>query len=125
MKQYDPKHLPDAQAWLALDEAERIDLVFQYHRRAHVKLPNAMLHAAIHAVVENQIALGEAFPVRRTVERLQTEGLDRHGAIHAVGSVLAKHIYDLMKTDRPPTDPNELYWDELEQLTAKSWTSAR
>jgi hypothetical protein len=125
MKHYDPEDLPDAEAWLALDETERIDLVLQYHRRARVKLPNATLHAAIHAVVENQVALGDDIPVRRALERLQTEGLDRHEAIHAVGSVLAKHMYDLLKAGVAAAEPNKLYWDELEHLTAESWRLAR
>ena len=125
MKDYDPQDLLDAEAWLALDETERIDLVLQYHRRAGVKLPNATLHAAIHAVVENQVALGDEIPVRRALERLQTEGLDRHEAIHAVGSVLAKHMYDLLKAGAAAAEPNKLYWDELEHLTAESWRRAR
>jgi len=125
MKHYDPKNLPDAAAWLALDEAERIDLVLRYHRRARVGLLNATLHAAIHAVVENQVALGDQIPVRRALERLQAEGLDRHEAIHAVGSVLAKHMYDLLKAGVPPADPSKPYLDELEQLTAESWRDAR
>lgn len=125
MKHYDPQHPPDAAAWLALDETERIDLVLQYHRRTRVELPNATLHAAIHAVVENQVALGEEIPVRQTLERLQTEGLDRHEAIHAVGSVLAKQIFDMMKAPVSATEPNKHFWDELEHLTAESWKSAR
>jgi hypothetical protein len=125
MKHYDPQNLPDAETWLALDETERIDLVLQYHRRARVKLPNATLHAAVHAVVENQVALGDEIPVRRALERLQTEGLDRHEAIHAVGSVLAKHMYDLLKAGVAAAEPNKLYWDELEQLTGESWRRAR
>src|SRR6266478_8172331 len=117
---YDPHHAPDPEAWLALDEGERTELVLQYHRRARVRLPNARLHATIHVVVENQVALGDEIPVRRTLERLRTEGLDRHDAVHAVGSVLAKRIYDLLKEGLPAGDPNEPYWAELESLTARS-----
>jgi hypothetical protein len=112
---------PDAEAWQALDEGEQIRLVRQYHRRAGVKLPNAILHAAIHTVVENQIAVGDDIPVHQTIERLQAEGLDRHEAIHAVGLVLSEHIYDLMKS--PPVNeyPNERYWTALAELSAESW----
>src|SRR5216117_3462849 len=119
VNRYDPQRAPDPAGWLALDEEERIVLVLQYHRRARVRLPNARLHATIHVVVENQVALGDEIPVRRTLERLRAEGLDRHHAVHAVGSVLAKRIYELLKEGLPTGDPNEPYWAELESLTAE------
>lgn len=37
----------------------------------------------------------------------------------AVGAVLAKDMYDLMKEGAPVGDPNEAYWSELRQLRAK------
>jgi len=125
MEQYDPIHAPDAAQWLETDEGERIELVRDYHRRAKVKLPNARLHATIHVVVESQIAMGDELPVRRTVDRLQAEGLDRHEAIHAVGKVVAEHLHDLMMTGPQNTDPNELYWASLDKLTAEGWRRAR
>jgi hypothetical protein len=100
-------------------------LVIEYHRRARATLPNERLHAAIHVVVENQVAVGDELPVRRALERLQGEGLDRHEAIHAIGSVLAGHIHDLMKRGAPSRDPNRPYWAELETLTAEGWWRAR
>ncbi|MGY4511289.1 hypothetical protein [Bradyrhizobium sp. USDA 3650] len=45
------------------------------------------MHAVIHAVVESQIADRE-LPVRAAAQRLMSEGLDRHEAIHAIRSVL-------------------------------------
>lgn len=125
MEQYNPLHAPDPAEWLATDESERIELVRDYHQRAKVKLPNARLHATIHVVVENQVAMGDELPVRRAFERLQAEGLDRHEAIHAVGSVLAEHMHDLMKMGPPKTDPNELYWASLQKLTAEGWRRER
>jgi hypothetical protein len=121
---YDPQSAPDAGGWLRLDESERVDLVLR-HRDARVRLPNAYLHATIHVVVENQLALGDQFPAHRTLERLQLEGLDRHDAVHAIGSVLAKHMYDLLKGGPPAGDPNEPYRKALEALTAESWRHAR
>jgi hypothetical protein len=67
-------------------------LVVDYHRRTRVKLPNQRLHAAIHVAVENQIAMGDELPVHGVLDRLQAEGLDRHDAIHAIGSALAEHM---------------------------------
>ena len=41
-------------------------------------------------IVENQVALGDAFAARAVLLRLMAEGLDRHEAIHAIGSVLSE-----------------------------------
>jgi hypothetical protein len=46
-----------------------------------------------HVIVENQVALGEAYPVQSVLLRLMEEGLDRHDAIHAIGSVLAERLF--------------------------------
>jgi hypothetical protein len=124
MDEYDPFTAPDAEEWLALGEQERMDLIEDYHRRKRIRLPNLKVHAIIHAVVENQIALGEQVPIR-TLRRLISEGLDRHDAIHAIGSVLIVHLSDLMRQVEAGTtsdaDPNAPYYAELERLTAKSW----
>jgi len=77
---YDPSHDPDPAAWLALDEQMRIQLAQDYHRREKIRLPNQIVHATIHAIVESQVALGEEIPVRATLRRRLGEGLDRHDA---------------------------------------------
>jgi hypothetical protein len=124
MKSYDPLKAPDPQQWLSLDERQRIALVRDYHRRKRIRVPNEQVHAAAHIIVENQIALGDETPVRRTMQRLMTEGLDRHEAVHAVGMVLMEHIFDLVKGEKPPppgADPNAPYFATLERLTADQW----
>jgi hypothetical protein len=130
MRAYDPLIEPSPADWLALDEQVRIDLVEAYHRRAGIHVPRATLHAIMHAIVENQIALGDQLPVRRTAERLMAEGLDRHDAIHAIGSVLAVHLNNITRevtSDAKPNkrdlnrDPNDAYFTELERLTAEQW----
>jgi hypothetical protein len=123
MHRYDPYQAPDPKEWNALDEQERIRLVEQYHRRARIRLPNAKVHAVIHAVVESQIALGDEIPVRRTLQRLMSEGLDRHDAIHAIGSIVAQHIFDLVSAPEAASkaDPNDAYNAALERLTAEEW----
>ena len=85
---YDPDRKLDVEAWLDLDEDERMSLIMDYHRRARIKLPNAKMHVIVHTIVENQAALGSGYVVAETLERLMGEGFDRHEAIHAVGSVL-------------------------------------
>jgi Domain of unknown function (DUF1841) len=97
VQRYDPLEAPNPEEWLELDEQERIDLVRDYHRRAGIHLPNEKLHATLHAIVEAQIALGEETPAGRIAQRLISEGLDRHDAIHAIGMVLAEHLYDVWK----------------------------
>jgi hypothetical protein len=123
MKSYDPLDPPDPDAWKALDEQDRIDVVLDFHRRARIRVPNAKLHAVIHTIVENQVALGDEIPVMRTLERLISEGLDRHDAVHAVGSVLIGHISELLGRPDLATGsfPARSYYAELEKLTAEGW----
>jgi hypothetical protein len=123
MKTYDPLNAPDPQEWLAIDEPQRLWLVEEFHQRAHIRLPNVKAHAVVHAIVENQIALGDETPARRTVQRLMSEGLDRHESIHAVGSVLVGHLNELLARPEAESaaDPNAAYFAELERLTAKDW----
>jgi hypothetical protein len=125
MKTYDPLKPPEPKEWVSMDEQERLDLVESFHRRARIRLPNAKVHAVIHVVVESQFALGDEIPVKRTVQRLMSEGLDRHDAIHAVGSVLIGHLKDLLAAPQAEigTDQNPRYYAELERLTAKNWRS--
>jgi hypothetical protein len=127
--EYDPLTEPEPQQWLAMAEQERIDLVLAYHRREGIGAPSEKAHAVFHVIVENQIA-DDTLPVRRTAQRLMSEGLDRHEAIHAIGSVVAGSIYDLMAetgSDSKPSkttsdqDPSKAYLAELEGLTAKGW----
>ncbi len=91
---------PEASEWLALDEGERIGVCL----RAHVPLPdghplpgNLRLHALVHAVVETQLAMDDPPAMGRALDRLVTKGLDRHEATHALGAVLAKHLFPVLK----------------------------
>jgi hypothetical protein len=120
METYDPEAAPDAAEWLELEEDERIRRVSAYHRHAKIKLPNLNIHAALHSVVENQIA-EELQTVRETVARLQAEGLSRHDAIHAVGSVLVGCLQALLLEGAPAQFEVEAYFQDLRSLTARGW----
>ena len=121
MDSYDPDASRDAADWLQTDEGERIELVSSFHRRKKIHLPDAQLHAVIHVIVENQLALGEEV-VAETLARLQKEGLDRHDALHAIGSVLAADLYELMQDGSEATgDAYRRYLERLKKLTAKNW----
>lgn len=118
---YDPDKHPDPKEWLALDEDDRLQGVREYHQKKRIRLPNARLHAVIHVIVENQVALGKEIPAKSTLLRLMREGLDRHDAVHAIGSALAAHLFDLLKIRPEGTDLNAIYYAELRRLTAESW----
>jgi len=119
--QYDAIEQPDPEIWLELDEAERVDLVIDYHRRIGVQLENPELHAVAHVVVENQVALGEATPAPETLERLMDEGLDRHEAVHAIGSILMEIVFDAAHKPDDGGDINANYYRGLALLTAADW----
>jgi hypothetical protein len=121
--QYDAIEQPDPEIWLELDETKRVDLVIDYHRRIGVQLENSELHAVAHVVVENQIALGEATPAPETLERLMDEGLDRHEAVHAIGSILMEIVFDAAHKPDDEGDINANYYRELALLTAADWRS--
>ena len=119
-RSYDPLNAPDPDDWQSMDEDERMMLIMEYHREAGVELPNEQVHAVVHVVVENQFTLGDEMSARAALERLMREGLDRHEAIHAVGSVLVDFVQALIRDDAAP-GANERYNEELEKLTAAEW----
>ena len=123
MDRYDPEVAPDQREWLALEEAERLVLVEDYHREARIRLPRSarLLHATIHTIVENQLAMEDQTIVHATLQRLMEAGLTRHEAIHAIGSVLTEHVYDLLHAKSLPAEGHAAYYAALEQLTVEKW----
>jgi HD superfamily phosphodiesterase len=121
MEAYDPMNAPDPDEWQSLDEQERLMLVEDHHRQAGVELPNEQIHAVIHVIVENQIALGDEVPTQATLERMMREGLDRHDAIHAVGSVLANFLGEILAAADAAPSVNEGFFEELKKLKAAEW----
>lgn len=122
MDRYDPEVAPDASEWLALDEDERKLLIADYHRDARIPLPRSRreLHAAMHMIVENQLAMNLE-PVVRALSRLMKEGLDRHDAIHAIGSVVAEQVHDILKQSEAVGSVQDRYNAAVERLTAEEW----
>lgn len=130
IRNYDPLVEPDPDDWLATDEQQLLDVIERYHRRAGIELERATVHATMHAIVENQIAEGDRWPVRSTLLRLMAEGLDRHEAIHAIASILAGHLNGYLREAgsqaRQPDQESDRdfmgpYLSELETLTAEDW----
>jgi hypothetical protein len=122
MEAYNPDSPPEPGSWLELDEQERIGLVEAWHRSAGINLPNVTAHALFHTVVENQIAMNLE-PVVRAMRRLNKEGLSRHDAIHAISSVVATHLFDILKTGQADNaDASQArYFAAVERLTGASW----
>lgn len=118
--EYDPLFAPDPGEWLEMDEGERQLMVEAYVSEYEGGIEGASLHASIHVLVENQIALG-AFesPTGPAMERLIEKGLSRHEAIHAIGSILAEQFFGMMK-HRGEFDPNQ-YEKELAKLDFSEW----
>jgi hypothetical protein len=88
---YDAERAPDPAAWLAADEGQRLEAVERHHRTVgeHARIQKPRLHAALHQVVENQLALDQPPAARRALARLVAGGLPRHEAVHALGLIVA------------------------------------
>jgi hypothetical protein len=98
-----------------------MQLVTRYHRRQRIRLPNETIHAVMHVIVENQVALGDSFPAKAVLIRLMKEGLDRHEAIHAIGSVLSEKLFAVMSGEEVKGDINADYVEQLKSMSAESW----
>ncbi|HEX6368102.1 MAG TPA: hypothetical protein VF006_04155 [Longimicrobium sp.] len=119
LTKYDPDRAPDPERWLAQREMHLVDIVQRYHRREQIPLPDERVHAAIHVMVENQVALGGRTPVHDAVGRLMGEGMSRHDAIHAVGAVLGKHMHRATETGVPVS--REAYYADVRAITREGW----
>ena len=122
MHVYDPGEHPLPSEWLELTELRRLELIEAFHVTQGIDLQSLRVHAAIHCAVENQIA--ENFePTVQALVRLCAEGLSRHDAIHAVGSVVAEHIFQVLKAPDPgnPGMMNEQMAKDIDRLSAKRW----
>jgi hypothetical protein len=126
MDSYNPEHAPVGNEWLEIDEDERLMLVEQYHRDARIRLPKSArrVHATMHTIVENQLALNDE-PVVKALDRLMREGLTRHDALHAIGYLVSEQIYDILKHNETPDASKARYYAAIERLTAAAWLSGK
>ena len=121
MKKYEPLFYGEKDEWLKLEDEERIALVLDYHENHDEEFEgeSIRLHAAMHVVVENQIALGEAY-VEKTVARIMRQGVSAHEAIHAIAAILSEDIVSLLNSGEKEFSTKK-YRRKLEKLTAKRW----
>ncbi len=123
MLRYNALQQPDTHEWFDADESERLEAVMRHHAEEPDELPNEQVHASIHVVVENQIALEDETPVAAAIQRLMSEGLDRHDAIHAVGAILNKYLWSVMRDSEESPDENwsEKYFGEVRKISVEKW----
>lgn len=120
MNDYDPENPPDPEEWLALDEAERARLVERYYAHEGGYGGSLDVHARVHATIETQLA-EQVTPVKAAFVRLRDNGLSRHDAIRAIGSVLARRIRRIDDPENLTSGPNREFFSALETLTADTW----
>lgn len=100
---YDGDEAPDPGGWTAAGEAERVAAVEAHHRAIaarHVPMANARVHAAIHVVVETQLASDDPPEARRAVARLVASGRSRHEAIHLVAAAVTESVQAALRGER-------------------------
>lgn len=120
MNSYNASKSPTSATWLALDESERLALIEEYVRKYEGEVDNINMHACVHLVVENQLALNTEETIN-TYSRLIRQGLNRHEVIHAIGAVIFEDIYNLIKEKQSVNN----YKNRLRKLTAKRWLKGK
>lgn len=106
MTDYAADEGPSALDWLAMDEGERVAAVESAHERHRWSVgENARVHAAMHVIVENRIAANDA-PVVAAYDRFRAAGVARHDTVHALASVVAAQLFDMLaeKREHRPED---------------------
>jgi hypothetical protein len=124
MNAYNPDQAPPPDEWLALDEDERLALVQKWHRKQKIRLPSQDAHASLHVIVENQLA--EKHPAAcDALQRFMNDSLSRHDAIHAIATVVANHMHDLLSGKLPPGKQAVAEYDQqLRKFTAQDWLNS-
>lgn len=118
---YDADRAPDPATWAATPDPERLAAVEAHHRALatpHPDVSQPRVHAAIHLVVENQLASGAPPEARRAMDRLVRGGLSRHEAVHALASIVAAAAQGALSGSRFDA---AAYARALDALTAEAW----
>ena len=120
---YDARRAPNESHWLERGEDERLDAVRRFHVTPplpHELPPSLEAHAAIHAVIETQLASGDPPEAKRALGRLLSEGVTRHDAIHALGSTFASGVWEVAEGD-PKSFDVDAYKRALQSLDHAHW----
>ncbi|HEX7063116.1 MAG TPA: hypothetical protein VF200_14180 [Woeseiaceae bacterium] len=124
MNDYHPENPPDPRKWLALPPEERQRLVKAYYERTGGYGGSLDVHARVHATIETQLA-EQVTPVKAAFVRLRDNGLNRHEALRAIGSVLARRIRRIEDPEDLTSAANREYFSALETLTADTWLAGQ
>jgi hypothetical protein len=121
MISYDPAVQPNIEEWLQATDDEKNTVVREFHEENDEDLDDEALaiHAALHVIVENQLAMGVEL-VPEAVAKLTRQGLSRHETIHAIGAILAEDVFAIARGDKSEFSPKQ-YRRKLEKITAKRW----
>ena len=112
--EYDANIAPSPERWLALAEGDRLAVIDAFHHAENRSTgQRASLHNGIHCIVENQIALSNPPATAETLARLMRDGLSRHDAIHAIGTVVTELL-----THAAGAYDEKAYVGKLQRLTA-------
>lgn len=108
--------LPAAE-WLALSEDERAALIDAAHRATRSPMgANTGAHATIHALVETALAEGNPAAVRAH-DRFRAAGLNRHVTVHALASVVTRHMLATLEGNAPDEEAAARDFDALDPAT--------
>ena len=82
-----------------VEGSELVNQIVEEHRQPHpgVEGDRLRLHLALHQVVEQQLVQGEPAETAATLDRLQHQGLSRHQAVHAIGSVVSAEVFEVLQ----------------------------
>jgi hypothetical protein len=99
----------------------RDTVVKEHAKNPHPGLEREHLraHLLIHEMVEKQLAENDPPEVGRVLHRLLANGLSRHEAVHAIGTVVAREALAMLKQGRQLD--KEVYVRELQELTVESY----
>jgi hypothetical protein len=84
---------------------------------------NLVLHILFHQAIENQIATSNPAATAQVMKVLKQKGMKEHDAAHALASVLAWEMYDMLKRGRAYDEAR--YVRELRKLPMKVKVDAR
>lgn len=121
---YDPLVDPVPSQWLELSEDERIDVVLEHHRGDGFEPSRAKLHAVTHVVIENILAEGLVDGAAAKLRELVADGLDRHEAIHALGTAVTGSIFEALRSTDRATAPGGRERDlasRIAEVSVESW----
>lgn len=77
-----------------------------------------------------QIPVAHRRPPPEALRQIEKEAADRNAAIvrahatHAIGSLVAEEVHDLLKEHDPPETVHARYYAAIERLTAATWRAS-